>query len=209
MAILLVLVLCVGLIVYSETVKPIGIIENVKRALEEMMQSSTSDVKNVTTIDVTGIELGKETEHEHVYKTMYDEEKHWEECIICNEKRNEVVHSFTITWALGYESCHSSNFYTKTCSCGYSETGYKPCVWDGKSYDTGVSYHAHMPRCSVCNTSILHSYYYLENGEWKLNPGQKGDFEEYPQNINQVRCHKANGELITCGDYRTMFRVWL
>ena len=71
---------------------------------------------------------------------MYDEEKHWEECTICNEKRNEVVHSFKTTWAAGSESCYRENYYTKACTCGYSYIGHKPCVWDGKSYIMNKGY---------------------------------------------------------------------
>lgn len=70
-------------------------------------------------------------------------------------------------------------------------------------------YHAHMPACSVCNESIMHSYYYLANGEWKLNLGTKGEFEELQNNLNQKRCRRADGSLIKCGEYRTMYHVWL
>ena len=117
---------------YSKSINKLLLIENIKQAINEE--------NNITTIDVTGIELGIETEHEHVYKTMYDEEKHWEECTICNEKRNEVVHSFKTTWAAGSESCYRENYYTKACTCGYSYIGHKPCVWDGKSYIMNKGY---------------------------------------------------------------------
>ena len=56
---------------YSKSINKLLLIENIKQAINEE--------NNITTIDVTGIELGKETEHEHIYKTVYDEEKHWEE----------------------------------------------------------------------------------------------------------------------------------
>ena len=159
--------LCVGLTVYSETVKPIGVIENVKRALNEMMQSSNSDVQNVTTIDVTGIELGTETEHEHVYKTMYDEEKHWEECTVCNEKRNDVVHSFKTTWASGSESCEKNNYYIDTCSCGYSYIGHKPCVFKG-TISAYQANHGHYKYCAICKGVIAYLYYLNTYGSGNL-----------------------------------------
>ena len=58
----IVLIVLVGGIMFSEMVKPIGMIGNIKKALGEIMQSSNSGVsENITTIDVTGIELRKET----------------------------------------------------------------------------------------------------------------------------------------------------
>ncbi len=142
--ILTVLILVVGLVLYSEKVSKIEIIDNVKNAMNEQIEVLSEKVQSIantlsntgepTVVDVTGLIKGKETEHEHVYKTMYDDNKHWEECTVCGEKREEAEHSFTTTWALGYESCHWNNSYTKICICGYSETGHRPCVWDGKSY---------------------------------------------------------------------------
>lgn len=55
---------------------------------------------DITTIDITGITPSPESQHEHIYKTQYDDTKHWEECTVCSAKRNEQTHSFTITWAL-------------------------------------------------------------------------------------------------------------
>ena len=55
---------------------------------------------DITTIDITGITPAPESQHEHIYKTHYDDTKHWEECTTCSAKRNEQTHSFTTTWAL-------------------------------------------------------------------------------------------------------------
>lgn len=92
--VLITLLLTIGTILYSEKEKMIQITEEAKIALNEQ-----SDNNEITTINVTGIELGRETEHEHLYKTMYDKTTHWEECNICNEKRNEIAHSYTTKWA--------------------------------------------------------------------------------------------------------------
>jgi len=56
--------------------------------------------ENVTIIDITGITPSPESQHEHIYKTHYDDTKHWEECTVCSVKRNETIHNFTTTWAL-------------------------------------------------------------------------------------------------------------
>ena len=54
----------------------------------------------ITTIDITGITPSPESQHEHIYKTQYDNTKHWEECTVCSAKRNEKIHTFTTTWTL-------------------------------------------------------------------------------------------------------------
>ena len=53
---------------------------------------------DITTVNITGITPSPESQHEHIYKTLYDETKHWEECTVCSLKRNEKVHSLTTTW---------------------------------------------------------------------------------------------------------------
>ncbi len=147
--------LIVGLVVYSETVRPTGMIENVKRALEELAQSYNSIVQSdITTVDVTGITPGKETQHEHIYKTMYDENKHWEECMSCGEIQNEYLHSYQKKFANEkIAECHYSNYYTNVCTCGYSYIEHKPCVWDGKTYQIRADA-THAPMCSICKTEI-------------------------------------------------------
>ena len=132
---------------------------------------------------------------------MYDEEKHWEECTICNEKRNEVVHSFTTTWAWGYESC-GENLYTKTCSCGYSESGCKPCVWDGSTYYIDSLMKFHLPKCSVCTQAIPIKYYLYSYGV-----GDIYYIEDYSDHVvDDVYtwycryCRKSDGSIITCSN---------
>ena len=189
--------LVVGLVVFSETVKTIGVIENVKRALEELAQSSNFVVQsNVTTVDVTGILPGKETQHEHIYKTLYDEDKHWEECMACGERQNENVHSYERKFANGeVAECHYGNYYTDTCSCGYSYIGHKPCVWDGKTYQIRADC-THALMCSVCNTEIQW-YYYLNS----FGVGEMYDYRSLlvDRNFRHESCIK-NGNKITCSN---------
>ncbi len=97
---------------YSKSINKLLLIENIKQAINEE--------NNITTIDVTGIELGKETEHEHIYKTVYDEEKHWEECTACGEKNNISNHEYIDQgWIMG-NSCDESNMHKFNCECGYN-----------------------------------------------------------------------------------------
>ena len=89
------------------------------------------------------------------------------------------------------------------CSCGYIETGHKPCVWNGSYYYGFFDIHVHAIRCSVCDESIRYKYYYLN----ELYESEKGEFEETNNvdNENNIRrCRLANGEPIVCGGYRKM-----
>ncbi|MCI8291454.1 MAG: hypothetical protein HFJ25_04300 [Clostridia bacterium] len=156
------------LMLFSQKFFKITFIENIKKAMND--EASANTLREVTVVDVTNLVTGDNIAHEHVYKKQYDENQHWEECIICNEKNNQLAHSFKTTWASGKESCEKNNSYTKTCNCGYSETGHKPCVWDGKTYATakvGNGY-AHIRRCSVCNESLYYSYYLKSYGSGVL-----------------------------------------
>ncbi len=77
---LIAIVLIIGLVCYSEKVSKIEIVDNVKNILSEQIQNAISTLNGndePTVIDVTGLIKGEETAHEHVYKTMYDENNHW------------------------------------------------------------------------------------------------------------------------------------
>lgn len=96
LSLILTVLLIVGSVIIYEKSHSISIIENIKNRINKQEETTNQ----ITTIDITGIIAGKETQHEHIYKTMYDENKHWEECKICGEKRNETAHTITTTWAL-------------------------------------------------------------------------------------------------------------
>lgn len=78
----------------------LGYTEYIKKNKLSKNNISVLSEENVTTIDITGITPAPESEHEHIYKTQYDNTKHWEECAVCGLKRNEATHSLTRTWAL-------------------------------------------------------------------------------------------------------------
>lgn len=90
------LIILISLTVITTMLISTIILVNTNNSISELQEVD----KKATVVDVTGLIIGEETEHEHVYKTTYDEENHWEECIYCNEKRNMIVHNFTTTWAL-------------------------------------------------------------------------------------------------------------
>ena len=144
-----ILIILIGMLIFSEKTDFINSIENTKsKKIEEI---------EITKIDVTDLENNGNLDHEHLFKTMYDENKHWEECTICGVVNNESKHSYVTTWATGSESCNSNNYYTKTCACGYSYIGHKPCVWNGSNYAYGG--YRHYKRCSVCNGFCYNGYY--------------------------------------------------
>ncbi len=189
------------LFVFYEKVHKIGIVENIKKQailLSEQIQSNIANLNRadeLTIIDVTNLVKGKETEHEHLWKKIYDENNHWEECTVCGEKQSIEKHSYTTTWALGYESCHRSNYYTKSCLCGYSFIGCRPCVWNGKSYfavDPAGGY-GHSRACSVCKDFIMHSYYLNSYGNGKVYS------EIYSEtNSHYQYCKSSNGTKLDC-----------
>lgn len=148
----------IGIVLYSENFHKLDMIENMKNVFKH--NESIDSNNDNTVVDITGIQIGSETQHEHVYKTVYDKNKHWEECIICFDKRNEEVHIITTTWALGYESCENNNSYKEVCTCGYSSIGHKPCVWNGTAYRGIYEARSHVKTCSVCNKDIYYGYYY-------------------------------------------------
>ncbi len=183
------------LFIFPKKVHEIEILEKIKNqaiVFSEQIQNSISNsnvVNEPTIIDVTYLEKGKDFEHSHLFKTVYDSTKHWEECTVCGEKKNEKVHTYTRNWASTIVAqCHKDNHYTDTCSCGYSYTAHKPCVWDGKSllqYYTGF---VHVKKCKVCQDAINYSFYVNTYGNGTLYEGILGG----------ERCYKANGAIIDC-----------
>ncbi len=191
------IILILGIVIlFCSKINKISLIENIKQKIAKTEEIQTAN--EVTTIDVTDLEDNENLEHEHIFKTMYDENKHWEECTVCGKFQNEMEHSFTTTWNLGSESCLYNNGYTKTCPCGYSKTGHKPCVWDGKSYR--IYYFTHQKLCSNCKNSILYEYYY--NGTLYNKPF---DSEFARGNEDLVLyyelCHDDNG-IMDCNNFK-------
>lgn len=145
-----------------------------------------------TTIDLTNLSTGENSSHTCIFKTNYDENNHWEECIICKKTKNIKEHTTKRSWAFGYSSCHQDNYATDICQeCGYSKTYRVPCTWDGHSYVrySSMMPYSHVKLCSVHNSVIYFDYYY--NGTLYSNTG----------NSHTERCYYyENGEkkIATC-----------
>ena len=91
----MIFIICVIAIMYIFKIYKIDILKNVK----EQNKKATENT-DITVVDVTNIVTGSNINHEHVYKSMYDNIHHWNECTICHEKNNIVNHNSTTTWSL-------------------------------------------------------------------------------------------------------------
>ena len=192
--------LIIALIMFFKSKYNINLFENMK-VLSKVQNQQENDTSDITVLDVTGIMPGEETQHEHIYKTMYDEGKHWEECMSCGKIQNETVHSFTTKWALGFESCNQNNYYTNTCECGYSYIGHKTCFWNGSAYSQGGYYGGffHSRTCSVSNhKGAICDSYYLNN---KL---YSAEYNTFATNFPHFQyCHTSDGKILTCKNLGT------
>ncbi len=195
-----ILIILIGLLIFSEKIGFIKSIENIKnKKIEEI---------EITKIDVTDLENNGNLNHEHLFKTMYDENEHWNECMVCGKKENVVEHKFETKWKLGYESCEYTNGYIKECTCGYSISGHKPCVWKGKWIDHSgfcndlngyieiLDYAPiHSRCCSVCGMWIMYSYYEESYGNGLIHNLTRGSNGTYAE-----RCRNKEGKLISCSE---------
>lgn len=164
---------------YSYSLKNMPLVNNKKDAINEN--------GNLTVVDVTDLELGDGSGHQHLFKTQYDENQHWEECTLCHQKKDVMIHSFTRTWSLGYESCENDNVCTEACLCGYSKKWQRPCVFKG-SYAYASS--SDFKKCEIRTYTGHYAYhgYYLNsygNGPIYYTPGSE-------------RCIDSKGNLIDC-----------
>ncbi len=186
--VLIVIILVIGIFVFLENVCKISVIEGVKQIVigQTKMFDNEKNIKKNTVVDVTDLEDNGNIEHEHIFKTMYDENYHWEECTICGQKNDIIEHSFTTTWALGEESCSPYNCATKMCICGYSYIWHKPCVWNEK-YSTYTDSARHFYKCSICNEYIAYQYYKDSYGRGELY-----------NSIGYENCYTNNGKLLNC-----------
>lgn len=189
--IVFIVIIIIGLILFSKRIYRISLIKNEKQAL---IEPNAND--ETTIIDVTNLSNDLKINHQHVLKTQYNNKEHWEECTVCNEKQNITKHSLIIQWARGYESCRADNSYTEICSCGYSHTDHKPCVWDGKSYMQYSNNYIHAKKCKNCLNNI-HYKYYLGSELYEIFC--EDEKYEYKKNTPfYQRCHLKDGTILDC-----------
>ncbi len=195
----IVIISIIALVVFSEKVQKIEFVEYIKQAINEKFEKTedeTYTVSGITKVDVTNLEDKGNIEHEHTFKTMYDENKHWEECTSCGEKYNEVAHSYTRILAdETLPECYLTNYYDNVCSCGYSYRYKEPCVWDG-TYIIWADAYGHVKRCKNCKDIIYYSNYY-DNGVLKYD----GDYENCMYSSGSIAsCKNFSGTCTKCGN---------
>lgn len=152
----------------------------ISQAISEQIVNSTkiaADPKvGVTTIDLTGLAMGSEASHTHIYEKKYDASAHWDQCWICNRVINRQAHNITRTdYTWGYQTCYPGNTYTIYCAdgCGYSQVTKDPCNSNNKYENVELRY-LHHANCTQC-------------GVW----------------MEQAGCTDSNGNRITCQNLGT------
>ena len=150
-------VVVAGLVMYSENVHEIGFIENIKQAIEDMINpnSEVDETNKATVVDVTGITPGDVGNHtcSEYYISKYDETYHWNECKLCGKEYDKVAHSYHDDgWTMGSASnCSNNNVHKYSCSCGYSKSN-----TEGKALHTEISFFnadsiSRTSQCTKCN----------------------------------------------------------
>ena len=93
--IFVIFMLCLIAIIYTFKIYKIDILKSIREKNKQIIENA-----DITVIDVTNMVTGSDINHQHIFKTMYDDTEHWEQCTICFEKSNIVNHNFTTTWTL-------------------------------------------------------------------------------------------------------------
>ena len=162
--VILIIILIMIILGYTEYIKKNKLIKNNINALNN---------GDITTIDITGITPSPESQHEHIYKTHYDDTKHWEECTVCSLKRNEKNHVLIDKgWSMG-ENCTEGNIHSFLCECGYkysTDEGKKQHQW---TYGNNSASYQEYQWCDGCNAGIF------------------------------TDCYKSDGSIISCGNLGT------
>ena len=161
-----------GLVMYSENVHEIGFIENIKQAIEDMINpnSEVDEVNKATVVDVTGITPGDVGNHtcSEYYISKYDETYHWNECKICGKVYDKVSHTFVDNgWTRGSaNSCYLDNVHKFICSCGYSYTN----TTGRKAHDYSSSYwncdsNEKLKECQLCHDIVADHHCITADGD--------------------------------------------
>ena len=72
-----IIILILGVLtLFCTKIYKISTIENIRQKIVKTEENEN----NVTIVDITNLEDNGNLEHEHIFKTKYDANKHWEEC---------------------------------------------------------------------------------------------------------------------------------
>ncbi len=124
--------------------------------------------------------------HTHIWSTKFNDTKHWEECAICNSKRNEQNHSLTGNGGSKTlcENGYYNHAYRETCNCGFQG---KPQVIIHGRYEnyTNCQKLNYGNMASQTFDTVKHisqaEFQDLLNGT--NNSGKNPDFQRLPTNI--------------------------
>ena len=139
-------------------------VENIKKSFQ-INTAKISGTNEVTIVDITNLNSSIDIEHEHIYITKHNEEKHWKECKICSKKQNIENHIYVDGgWSMG-NSCSESNVHKYTCQCGYSYTTTNGRKSHNLKTDNYVDSFRQVARCyNECGYSIFGHNCYKSNG---------------------------------------------
>ena len=168
--ILILIVILLGILVFLCTTQKINLMQNLKKIINKQ-DENTKQIKEVTKVDITDLESNINIEHEHIFKTAYDETNHWKECTICGKKENKLNHSLEDNgWTMGgINNCSENNVHIYGCQCGYN-------------YNTNTGRAGHKYN-AIQNSAVFMKYY-------QCSVCQKND--------NLHSCYKRDGSRITC-----------
>lgn len=154
-----IIVISIGIILISK--KYIKITDNISKRTTSKI-SETSNSENITKIDITNLNSNITIEHEHINKTTFDSENHWEQCKVCGEKINIKTHQFTSNWTMGSaNNCSENNKNVFTCTCGYSYENTIGRKQHGKVNPYNhPSFYAYLQECQECSSQFnMHNCY--------------------------------------------------
>lgn len=130
-------------------------------------------------------------EDDHKYKNEYNDEKHWEECVVCHAKTGEENHT------LNYSPNNDSTTHTIHCNCGYQKTE----AHTFGEWHSGVSMEEQTRECALCGYTENRDAEYTVTYDYAANGGDSVSEETKTVNYNgkadlTVTATKAGWEFI-------------
>lgn len=153
--------------------------------IEKIQTIAATETKvGVSTIDLTGLAIGTDANHTHIYEKKFDTTKHWEECWICHYKINVNNHNIKISGTAGcLESLGKQKQYCSD-GCGYSVELSKTPHTSTSNWFVQGDRAKHAKRCTVCGVET----------ESELCKDSQG---------RTLGCGTGiSGVCATCGDYK-------
>ena len=155
-------------------------------------------------IDLTGLVTGEDPGHNHVFPKKFDDNNHYEECVICGLKQNIEAHNITRKIAMeNLPACHTGNYYINSCKCGYYKTEYVGHISEGKIY-TAPNEITDFETCSVCNAWAVANKCIKSDGSI-INCNNLGVCSRCGYNYNkkthEIIENSTGGKCRSCGEH--------